>query len=351
MPSVVHVVATANFAGVERYVSDVARETATRGWEVAVVGGHPEQMPAGLGGIAAWLPGATAFQALRSLHRIGRRDVCHAHMTLAEAVAVAARPLHRAPVVATRHFAAPRGASRGGRLLSPWIARGLARQIAVSDYVASRVERRPDAVILNGVPPSPRLWRSSSRTVLVLQRLEPEKDTLTALRAWKASRLVEEGWVMRVVGDGSERVALEAWVTSEGVEGVTFVGWMPSAHDEIAGAGVLLAPGPTDSFGLTVVEAMAAGIPVVGSESGGHLETVGRLSQASLFAASDHLAAASALRSLLDDELRARLSVAGQEYVQDHLTTAQHVDRLLEVYARVNSTSTTPSREHQTLEV
>ena len=139
MPSVVHVVATANFAGVERYVCDVARETAGRGWDVAVVGGHPEQMPVELGGTAVWLPGATALQALRSLHRVGRRDLCHAHMTVAEAVAVAARPLHRAPVVATRHFAAQRGASRGGRLLAPWIARGLQREIAVSEFVASRV--------------------------------------------------------------------------------------------------------------------------------------------------------------------------------------------------------------------
>ena len=57
MPSVVHVVATANFAGVERYVSNVARETVGRGWDVAVVGGHPEQMPVELGersGLASW---------------------------------------------------------------------------------------------------------------------------------------------------------------------------------------------------------------------------------------------------------------------------------------------------------
>jgi glycosyltransferase involved in cell wall biosynthesis len=338
MPSVVHVVATANFAGVERYVSDVARETAGRGWDVAVVGGHPEQMPVKLGSTTAWLPGATALQALRSLHRVGRRDVCHAHMTLAEAVAVAARPLHRAPVVATRHFAARRGASRGGRLLSPWIARGLARQIAVSEYVASRVERRPDAVILNGVPPSPCLWRSSGRTVLVLQRLEPEKDTITALRAWKASRLVEEGWVMRVVGDGSERVALDAWVTSEGVEGVTFVGWVRSAHDEFAGAGVLLAPARSEPFGLAVVEAMAAGVPVAASAAGGHLETVGRLDSPALFPPRDHVAAASALRLLRDDDARARQSHAGRELVQAELTTAGHVDRLLLAYAGVLST-------------
>jgi glycosyltransferase involved in cell wall biosynthesis len=339
MPSVVHVVTTANFAGVERYVSDVARETACRGWDVAVVGGHPEQMRAELNGTAAWLPGADAFQASRSLRRVGRRDVCHAHMTVAEAVALAARPLHCAPVVATRHFAARRGASRSGRLLSPWIARGLAREIAVSEYVASRMERRPHAVILSGVPPSPCLWRSSSRTVLVLQRLDPEKDTLTALRAWKASRLVEEGWVMRIVGDGSERVALEAWAESECPKGVTFAGWATNTRDELANAGILLAPAPAEPFGLAVVEAMAAGVPVAASAAGGHLETVGRLEGAVLFPPRDHVAAASALRLLRDEDSRARQSHAGRRLVQDELTTTRHVDHLLDAYAGVLSTA------------
>jgi glycosyltransferase involved in cell wall biosynthesis len=338
LPSVVHVVTTVNFAGVERYVSDVARETAGRGWDVAVVGGHPEQMRAELNGTAAWLPGADAFQASRSLRRVGRRDVCHAHMTVAEAVALATRPLHRAPVVATRHFAARRGASRVGRLLSPWIARGLAREIAVSEYVASRMERRPDAVILNGVRPSPGLWRSSSRTVLVLQRLEPEKDTLTALRAWKASRLVDEGWLMRIVGDGSERAELEAWAKSEGVEGVTFAGWVTRTRDELANAGIFLAPAPAEPFGLAVVEAMAAGVPVAACAAGGHLETVGNLDSPVLFRPRDHVAAASALRLLRDDDSRERQSDAGRNFVRERLTTARHVDELVDAYAGVLTT-------------
>jgi glycosyltransferase involved in cell wall biosynthesis len=256
-------------------------------------------------------------------------------MTLAEAVAVAARPLHRAPVVATRHFAAPRGASRGGRLLSPWIARGLSRQIAVSEYVASRVERRPDAVILNGVPPSPALWRSSSRTVLVLQRLEPEKDTITALHAWKASRLVDHGWLMRVVGDGSQRRALEACVKSEGVEGVTFVGWVASAREELAGTGVLLATARSEPFGLAVVEAMAAGIPIVASGAGGHLETVGKLRDAVLFTPGDASSASLALRSLLPASRRERLAEIGRRYAAEHLTIAAHVDSLIAEYDHV----------------
>ena len=113
MPSVVHVVATANFAGVERYVCDTARETAEQGWQVTVVGGNPRRMSEELGDSVTWFPGATGFQALRSLRKAGRYDVCHAHMTVAEAVSVAAWPVHRAPVVATRHFAARRGGSVG----------------------------------------------------------------------------------------------------------------------------------------------------------------------------------------------------------------------------------------------
>jgi len=332
VPSVVHVVVTGEFAGVERYVSDAARETAARGWEPVVVGGSPQRMRAALGDAARWLPGATPVEALRSLRRLGRRDVCHAHMTIAETVAVAARPFHRAAVVSTRHFAAPRGASRAGHLLSPWIARGLARQIAVSDFVARRLEQPPDAVIRNGVPSSECLWRSSSNVVLVLQRLSPEKDTVTALRGWQASELAEEGWSLRIVGAGSERAALEAYTRSAEVPGVSITGPVDSVADEFATAAVLLAPAPADSFGLAVVEAMAAGVPVVACAAGGHLETVGLLPGAAMFPAGDAEAAASALRSLRSEAARSAASEAGRQLVDTTFTIARHVDSLLIEY-------------------
>ena len=335
MPSVVHVVTTRYFAGVERYVSETARETASRGWEVAVVGGDPARMSAAVGDAVRWLPGATAAEALASLARLGPRDVCHAHLTIAEAVAVAGRPLHRAPVVSTRHMAAPRGSSHAGRLLAPWIGRNLARQIAVSDFVAQRVERRPDAVVPNGVAPSPSLWNASSRVVLVLQRLEPEKHTLTALRAWRSSGLASDGWQLRVVGDGAERGSLEAWVRSERVAAVEFSGWTADVGSEFAGAGMLLAPAPAEPFGLVVVEAMAAGVPVVACAGGGHLETVGRLAGPVTFPPGDAKAAADALRSLLPENTRAALSRRGRALVSRELTLARHVDRLLAEYRQI----------------
>jgi glycosyltransferase involved in cell wall biosynthesis len=282
-----------------------------------------------------WLPGATAGEALQSLRRAGRQSICHAHMTLAETVAILSSPVHRAPVVSTRHFAARRGSSRLGRVAAPWIARRLARQIAVSEYVATRLERRPDAVVLNGVPPSPLLWTPEHRVVLVLQRLEPEKDTITALEAWRASRLVASGWSLRVVGDGSERRSLQDWASSSGVEGVVFAGWTNDVASELGQAGVVLATTPSEALGLGVIEAMAAGVPVIACGSGGHLESVGRLPEAPLFPAGDAPAAAEALRTLLSDERRAALSVAGRQLVEEQFTSSQQVDRLLAEYGAV----------------
>ena len=332
MPSVVHLVVTSNFAGAERYVVDVARETASRGWTTTVIGGDPKRMPASLGRDVHWLPGATPVEALRAVGKLGRQDVCHVHMTFAEGVAVTARPRHGARIIATRHFAAARGSSRAGRFLAPFIGRQLDRQIAISEFVAQRLEQPPDAVIRNGVPSSGLLWREQNRTVLVLQRLEPEKDTATALWIWKESRLAEEGWSLRIVGEGSERASLERIVQSELIAGVTFAGRTADVSSEFTKAGMMLAPAPAEPLGLAVLEAMAAGVPIVASTSGGHVETIGTVPTAPGFPPRDIEAGAAAVRSLRDDDVRNGLSRASRQLAQESFSVRAHVNKLLDEY-------------------
>jgi glycosyltransferase involved in cell wall biosynthesis len=332
MPQIVHVVTTRGFAGVERYVTDVARETAARGWDVVVVGGDGTRVPDAAGRQVRWEAGATLLESARSLHRVGTCDIAHAHMTAAEAIAIAARPFHRAPVIATRHFAARRGASLAGRCIAPFIARGITREIAVGQFVADHMEHQPSVVVHSGVASSPCLWRTESRVVLVLQRLELEKDTATALRAWHTSRLAEDGWRLRIVGDGSQRRALESLVAAEAIPSVTFTGPTADVAGELAAAGVLLAPALAEPLGLAVLEAMSAGVPVAASASGGHLETVGAVKDPMLFSPGDVTSAARALRALTSESLRARLSREARRTVAERFTIERHVDRLLAEY-------------------
>ena len=345
MPSVVHVVVTGNFAGVERYVCNTANELAARNWDVSVVGGSPKRMPSVLGTDVRWLPGETPREALHSLARLGRQDLCHAHMTNAELIATVTRPLHRAPIVSTRHFAARRGSTAVEHALAPLISANLAREIAVSDFVARSVERRPDAVIINGIPPSPCLWQPSSRVVLVMQRLEKEKDTFTALRAWHASRLQEQGWSMRIVGNGAQLQLLHDWVSAHRIADVVFTGWTDDVADELARAGLLLAPAPAEPLGLVVLEAMAAGVPVVACAGGGHLETVGRLPRAPLFPAENSDAAATVLQTLLQEQERSSASTAGRHLVATNFTVRRHVDLLLAEYETARMRRNAPNEK------
>jgi glycosyltransferase involved in cell wall biosynthesis len=125
---------------------------------------------------------------------------------------------------------------------------------------------------------------------------------------------------------------LEKWATIEQVPALTFAGWTDRVADELAGAGMLLAPATAEPFGLGVVEAMAAGIPVVASAAGGHLETVGRLDDAPMFPPSDTGAAAAAMRSLESAAVRSAASRSVRDLVTAEFTISRHVDELLVEY-------------------
>ena len=213
------------------------------------------------------------------------------------------------------------------------IGKRLARQIAVSEYVAGQLEFPPDAVIPNAVPSSPTLWKVTNRRVLVLQRLELEKSTLTALQAWQASHLSDEGWDMRIVGSGVSE-GLPAILGKEPPPSRRVVcGLVDERRRRVpASAGLLLAPAPAEPFGFSVVEAMAAGVPVVACAGGGHLETIGLLPEAAMFARDDADQAAAALRSLLDNSARSAASLAGRKVAEDRFDVSHHVDRLLDEY-------------------
>jgi glycosyltransferase involved in cell wall biosynthesis/GT2 family glycosyltransferase len=289
---VAHVVVTGAFAGVERYVCEVAREQAARGARVTVIGGDPARMAAELDGVAH-RAAPDLPRAVRELISLGRQDVVHVHMTAAELAAVLTAPRNGAPVVATRHFAGVRGSRRASRLLGRAISRRLARQIAISHFVAASTGE-PATVIPNGVRTQERDAAPRQRIVLCMQRLEPEKSTDVALRAWAASGLAAQDWELHVAGSGSLRDQLHELADDLGItDSVRWLGQVTDTGDRLVQAGLLLAPAPAEPFGLSIAEAMALATPVVASDAGAHRELLG--DDAWLFAPGDVDAAGRAL--------------------------------------------------------
>ncbi len=304
--SIVHAVRSDGFAGVERHIAALARVQTERGHRVAVVGGDPVRMRLSLQGLDLPLhPAATTWQVARALGRLGGADVIHVHMTAAEASALLAVGHWRTPVVTTRHFAGRRGSNPLVKLAGPMIRRRLAAQIAISEFVAHRIEG-PSTVVYSGVPDAPLVQAGArQRIVLVAQRLEPEKKTDMALRAFAASGLAERGWALQVAGSGSQHAALVALAEELGIAGATeFLGLRDDIDQRLTRAGLLIAPCEVEGFGLAVLEGMASGLPIVAAAAGGHLETVGLASEAHLYPVGDAAAAGAHLARLAADPER-----------------------------------------------
>jgi glycosyltransferase involved in cell wall biosynthesis len=341
--SVVQVVVTDNFAGVERYVCQVAGELSRRGHQLHTIGGDPRRMRAELPDSVPNRPAGNVVSAARTLAAIRGVDIVHVHMTAAEGAAWLARPLQRAPVIATRHFARERGSSTVARALAAVTRRAVNCDVAISRFVAETITS-PSVTIPNGVPDRDQAPLVSP-TIVMLQRLDAEKAPDVGIRAFSLSGLGDRGWRLVVAGQGQLRSSLHHLVEELGITGsVDLVGAVTDTDALLEGSSVLLAPAPLEPFGLSVVEAMAHGVPVVAAAGGAHLETVGP--DGILFPSGDPRAAAAALVRLGNDpSLRRAVGEALRRRQQDRFTLTGHVDRLEALYREVADGLQRPGRD------
>ena len=111
--------------------------------------------------------------------------------------------------------------------------------------------------------------------------------------------------VLVMVGDGPDRVEAEAEAQMLGVERtVHFLGKIDVVAPLLAGADLFLLPSQSESFGLSALEALASGTPVVGSKAGGLVEVVKEGVTGALREVGDVDAMASASAEILSDRDR-----------------------------------------------
>ena len=331
--SIVHVVLTDVFAGVERYVCQVANQLSSGGHRVTVVGGDPHRMRTELVGDVRYQPATSIFDGARSLAREHSADVVHVHMTAAEGAAWLARPVQRSPIVATRHFAQDRGSSRVARALARITSRSISRDIAISQFVADSING-PSVLLRNGVLDQAPA-EVGSPTVVMLQRLESEKSPEIGVRAWASSGLGARGWRLVIAGSGDLQPSLRTLARDLEVEdSIEFAGQVTDTDQLLAASSVFLAPAHAEPFGLSVVEAMAHGLPVVAANGGAHVETVGDVGF--LFPPRDAESAARALVTLSDDvALRRQVGARLRKRQQKMFSLSHHTEQLELIYREV----------------
>jgi glycosyltransferase involved in cell wall biosynthesis len=284
--------------------------------------------------------GATAPldpRPLLRLHRLLRReriDILHAHCFLANVAARLVGRLAGTPVVIAAHHDTDVWMGATARFVERQTARLGTRVVACSEAVRLyAIERHglPEARVVtlrNAIapqPPASAADRAAARTALgaapedrligTLGRLdEPKKGLRTFLAAAARVAAAEPRARFVLIGKGPARGELERRAASLGLrDRVRFHGEAAFPERLLPGLDLLAQPSLWEGFGLSVVEAMAAGVPVVASKVGGIPEAARDDSEAVLVPPGDAPRLAEAIVSLLRDPARAaRLGAAGR---------------------------------------
>ena len=286
---------------------------------------------------------------LRRLVRHDRVDLIHAHQYTPFFYAALSRRLSARPRILFtehgRHYPDRRRVKRV--VANRFLLRSSDRVVAVGRFVKQALidceglsEKRIE-VVHNGIDPGPfdaadRLaQRVQARTelaltadqpmVLQVARFHPVKDHATAVEAM--ARLVQAvpDAVLVLAGDGQQRAEIQSLADRLGVaERVRFLGVRSDIDRLMAAADVLTLSSLSEGLSVTLLEAMAASLPVAATDVGGNSEVVVHQQTGLLSPRGDAVALAKHWVVLLrDPKLRQKMGQAGRQRLNRHFTQTQ----------------------------
>ena len=262
-----------------------------------------------------------------------RFDILHYHEPFVPFLSLMVLRESRSVNVATFHaYAGWSPAYEFGQRMLRHFARRLHGRIAVSAAARHFIDRYfpgdykviPNGVDLRrfqNVQPFAR-YRDGTPNILFVGRFESRKGLTYLLKAYRV--LKKRGYDCRllVVGQGPQEREVRRYIATRRLTGVELLGRV-SEEDKVryfSTADIYVSPATgRESFGIVLLEAMAAGTAIVCSDIHGYRSVVRRDEQALLTPPKDVNALVAALAKLLDDpDLRARMGASGRERAQQY---------------------------------
>jgi glycosyltransferase involved in cell wall biosynthesis len=348
---IAHVHRIRGIGGSERHLLTLLPALAERGIEPVLIGlddpaSNPVDFYDALTVPAVRLPSprdldpALLLRLLREL----RAEVVHTHLVHADVYGGVAARLRGAKLVSTKHNDDP---FRIGsfRYVERALAAASARIVTITDSLRRftvdqvGIPARKVETIHYGMDDLPAPWGANpvdgvpagARVLLAISRLVPQKGVDVAIRALP---LLPDDTVLVVVSSTQqERGALLALARELGIERRVFLlGRVPDVAAWLRRAVVLVHPARWEGFGLGVLEAMLAGLPVVASDVSSLPELVVDGETGYLVRPDDPAALAAAILRALDQPA---LGTAGRERALREFSVARMADRTAALYAKL----------------
>lgn len=292
------------------------------------------------GSVAPIAPDPACFRRTVRCIEDGGFDIVHIHEPIVPGPSLTALLTTRLPVVGTFHRGGDSSAYRALRPLVRWVATRIDLRCAVSeDARGSAVAGLGGEYTLvpNGVElerfDSVAPWPNAGPTIMFVGRHEPRKGLAILLEAFE---LLEPDVRLWVAGDGPETAELMR--RSARNLRIEWLGRISDAEKacRLRGADVYAAPSEHgESFGVVLLEAMAAGTPIVASDLRGYRLVARAGTDALLVAPGDAVALAEGLARVLANRILAdKLAAAGRARAAEFSMT-RAATRYSELYEQV----------------
>jgi starch synthase (maltosyl-transferring) len=309
-----------------------------------------QKVPVHFLNLAHWRQSWAGLQRLTALLRELRPEIVQTFMFHANVLgAMAATRLGLANVFAGARVADPRWVRLA---LERWALARASAIVCVSDSVKEHYERHGFSreklkTIPNGIDVAAWLNAPAAsladfeiaperRTILFVGRLDRQKGLDILFEAMPAVFSALPDVDLLLVGDGPERSFLTHLAsTVEKLRGrVHFAGWLGNVSEFMQASEVVVLPSRWEGMPNVVLEAMAAGSPVVASQTHGVLQLLGPNSDEQMCPPGDARELAHKLIAILrDQELRCRLGKANQQRVAREFALASMIRRYEELYS------------------
>lgn len=279
--------------------------------------------------------------------RAEQPDLLHTHLVHGDVYGSLAAAATRTPFLSTRH-------NDDRYLLGPFryvdraFARRARRLIAISDAVRAFLETagydaRRLTTVRYGLDELPTAHSSPTPAeagipagaplALAVGRLVEQKDHATLLRAFARVSETQPEARLAILGAGPLEAETRARAASLGVADAVTLPGRTEIRDWLERADVFVHTPRWEGFGIVLLEAMLAGLPIVATRVSAVPEVVADRETGALVEAGDDEGVARELGALLaGPELRRRLGAAGRERARSEFSVARMAERTIQVY-------------------
>ena len=341
---IIHLVSNKVWGGGEQYVLDLATAFASRGNDVTIVSRNINAVThrftdAGLPVTTMALKGdIDIISPIRLARLIGKEQpvVLHVHNFKDATTALRARTLSRnsnVRIVMTRHLVK---AAKRKSLYNRLDAMIFVSHLAKNEFMSTSpvIDTAKVHVIHNSIKQLPATTDNGQHNGLALMfhgRLSPEKGIDVLLKAFAQAAIPDARLV--IVGSGNQEYMKELQTIAENAgiaQQVTWAGHTSDIHPLIAKADIGVCPSRArESFGLSVVEYMAHGKPVITTNNGAQPEYITDGKDGILIAPDDIGALATAMQSLVSSEKRQAIGKAAKATFDAHLSFPIFIEKIL----------------------